>query len=215
MTYFCTICGGELRPMATLAACSFCGQQTPAKYLCAAGHHICEECQLAEWPQVVERVCEGLARDRPSGHREPDHAAPHVGHAQPAAPHPGEPGGAGGAEEQRADPGEHGRGSLRRSSAPRVFPWPRADSAGNAAPAIGVGALVSILTGATYLKDRERSLDPTGFRRGAHRHRPGWRSALLQTERLPGVGDGFRFPQARDGDGSAGGASLWFLRAQR
>lgn len=50
MPYFCSICGGELTKVDKLAICTFCSNKTPARYLCAAGHHICEDCQLADWP---------------------------------------------------------------------------------------------------------------------------------------------------------------------
>jgi hypothetical protein len=57
MSYLCAICDAELYMTDTVAVCSFCGQETPAEYLCPNGHHICEECQLADLPHVVERVC--------------------------------------------------------------------------------------------------------------------------------------------------------------
>ena len=65
MSYPCVVWGGELEQVDTVAACTFCGRETPAAYLCAAGHHICEECQLTDWPQVVERVCVGTGERDP------------------------------------------------------------------------------------------------------------------------------------------------------
>lgn len=59
MAYLCTVCGGKLERVDATAVCTFCGRESAARYRCAAGHTICEDCQLAEWPQVVERVCEG------------------------------------------------------------------------------------------------------------------------------------------------------------
>ncbi len=62
MPYPCAVCDADLEQVDMVAACTFCGDETPAQYLCAAGHHICEECQLADWPQVVERCVRAHAR---------------------------------------------------------------------------------------------------------------------------------------------------------
>jgi hypothetical protein len=64
-SYPCVICGAELFETKTTAACSFCGQETPAEYLCPNGHHICEDCQLADPLQVIERVCAGTKETDP------------------------------------------------------------------------------------------------------------------------------------------------------
>ena len=66
MAYFCVVCNAELERVDMIAVCTFCGHQTPTQYLCPAGHHICEDCQLADWPDVVERVCDGSHETDPS-----------------------------------------------------------------------------------------------------------------------------------------------------
>jgi hypothetical protein len=66
MSYPCVICDADLYETDTVAVCSFCGRETPAGYLCPNGHHVCEECQLADPLQVVEWVCEGT-RERDPG----------------------------------------------------------------------------------------------------------------------------------------------------
>lgn len=65
MPYPCAICDADLYETDTVAVCSFCGRETPAEYLCPNGHHVCEECQLADPLQVVERVCEGTRKPDP------------------------------------------------------------------------------------------------------------------------------------------------------
>jgi hypothetical protein len=157
MPYLCTVCGGELEQVHMTAVCTFCGNETPAQYLCANGHHICEECQLAEWPQVVERVCEGSHETDPAAivnlimkhpmsvMHSPQHhilitaavlAALHNSGVRPLAP---------------------GRlsSAIERT---KGIPLASCGLRGECGAAICVGALVSILTGATYQKDRERSL---------------------------------------------------------
>jgi hypothetical protein len=157
MAYPCTVCGGELKPVDTRAVCTFCGQETPAKYLCAAGHHICEECQLADWPQVVERVCEGSRETDPSVianliMRHPIsvmHSPQHHIVVTPVALAALRNGG-----QIPLNPGRIASAIERTKGIPLASCGQR----GECGAAIGVGALVSILTGATYLKDRERSL---------------------------------------------------------
>ena len=64
-SYPCLICEAELAEVDTVAVCSFCGQDSPAEYLCPNGHHVCEECQLADPLQAIERVCAGTKERDP------------------------------------------------------------------------------------------------------------------------------------------------------
>lgn len=157
MSYHCAVCGGNLERVDTVAVCTFCGHETQARYLCAAGHHICEECQLADWPQVVERVCEGSREADPavivnlimkhpmSVMHSPQHhimVTPAVLSAlrnsglRPLSP------------ERLASAIERTKG----------IPLGACGTRGECGAAICVGTLVSVLTGATFTKDRERSL---------------------------------------------------------
>lgn len=157
MTYTCVICGGELQRVDTVAPCSFCNQEMPARYMCAAGHHICEECQLADWPQLVERVCEGSRETDPikivnlimkhpmSIMHSPQHhimvtpailAALRNSGQRPLAP---------------------GRLSTAIERT-KGIPLGACGMRGECGAATSVGALVSILTGASFMKDKERSL---------------------------------------------------------
>jgi hypothetical protein len=157
MPYLCTVCGGELEQVDTKALCVFCGHETQAKYLCAHGHHICEECQLADWPQVIERVCEGSRETDPSAivnlimkhpmsvmHSPQHHIL--VTAAVLAA---------------LRNSGLHSLAPGRLASAierTRGIPLASCGLRGECGAAICVGTLVSILTGASFQKDRERSL---------------------------------------------------------
>lgn len=157
MGYPCVVCGAELIQVNTEAICTFCGQKTPARYLCVAGHHICEECQLADWPQVVERVCEGSHDTDPvsianlimkhpmSVMHSPQHhimvTAAVLAAMRNKGLHPLNPGRIASAIERT-----------------KGIPLASCGTRGECGAAICVGTLVSILTGATYQKDHERSL---------------------------------------------------------
>ncbi len=151
------ICGAELYETDTVAVCSFCGRETPAEYLCPNGHHICEDCQLADPLQAVERVCEGTRETNPGVianliMKHPVmvmHSAQHHVLVAPvvlaalsnSGQRPLKPGRLTSAIERTAD-----------------IPYGVCGTRGECGAAVGVGALVSILTRASYRKDRERSL---------------------------------------------------------
>lgn len=157
MAYSCVVCGDELIEVNTEAICTFCGQKTPAQYLCTAGHHICEECQLADWPQVVERVCEGSHETDPSKivnlimkhpmsvMHSPQHHVIVTAAVLAAMRNNG------------LHPLTQGRiaSAIERT---KGIPLASCGTRGECGAAICVGTLVSILTGATYQKDHERSL---------------------------------------------------------
>jgi Family of unknown function (DUF5714) len=157
MPYPCIICSAELQEIDRMAPCTFCGQMTPARYLCPHGHHVCEDCQLADWPEVVERVCEGTQERDPVAivnliMKHPMavmHSPQHHILVTPAV---------------LAALRNHGLRSLkpgRLASAierTKGIPLGVCGSRGECGAAVGVGTVISILTGASYSKDRERSL---------------------------------------------------------
>jgi len=153
----CFFCGGELEQVKTVAICTFCGREAPAQMLCATRHHICEDCQLASWPEVVERVSEGSHQKDPAAianliMKHPMSVMHSPQHHILVAPV---------------------MLAALRNSGLRSIPTGRLASAiartvgipvgvcgtrGECGAAVGAGALVSILTGASFMKDRERSL---------------------------------------------------------
>jgi hypothetical protein len=157
MSFSCIICGGELKQVDSVATCMFCGQETTAEYLCDVGHHICEECQLADWPHVVERVCEGTRQRDPVDivnliMKHPMavmHSPQHHIIVTPAVL----------AALRNRDQYPLAPGRLASAiERTRDIPLGACGMRGECGAAVGVGTLVSILTGATYQKDRERSL---------------------------------------------------------
>lgn len=157
MSYPCAICGQELYETDQVAVCYFCRQQTEAEYLCPNGHHICEECQLADWPQVIERVCQNTPECDPgaivnlimkhpmSVMHSPRHhvlVAPAILTAlHNSGQRPLHSGRLASAVERTAD-----------------IPFAVCGTRGECGAAVSLGAVVSILTKASYLRDHERSL---------------------------------------------------------
>lgn len=157
MSYLCAICGGKLEPVDTVAVCTFCGRETPARYLCVNGHHICEECQTADWPQIVERVCEGSRETDPTEivnlimkhpmavMHSPQHHIVVAPAVLAALRNSGQ---------RRLNPGRLASAIERTKG----IPLGSCGIRGECGAATSVGALISIISGASYLKDRERSL---------------------------------------------------------
>ena len=157
MSDCCFMCGSELEQVDTVAVCTFCGHESPAQYLCAARHHICDECQLADWPQVVERICEG------SRERDPATIANLIMRHPMAVMHSPQhhilvaPAMLAALRNNGLRPLGPGRlaSAIERTMG---IPLGTCGTRGECGAAIGAGTLVSILTGATFMKDRERSL---------------------------------------------------------
>ncbi len=157
MPYPCPLCGTNLYETGEVASCTFCGEREETEYLCPEGHYVCEGCQMAGPVEVIERVCSGTQKRDPAAianlimkhpacvtHGPLHHAmvAPVVLAALANL----------GLRELRE--GEIA-GAIRRTV---EVPAAVCASRGTCGAAQSAGALVSLLTGANYLKDRERSL---------------------------------------------------------
>jgi hypothetical protein len=157
MGYPCSVCGGELQERDVTTICSFCGGESAVDYICPRGHAICEPCQLAAPQEVVLRVCAGT-RERDAGRiaervmRHPAvvmHGPVHHGMVAPVALAALRNTGA------TSVPPACLKATMKRTA---DVPVAACATRGACGAASGVGALVSTLIGATYLKDRERSL---------------------------------------------------------
>lgn len=157
MVYPCPICDAELYETDIAATCTFCGQMSQADYLCPNGHFVCEECRLADYPQVIERTCAASKEIDPGIivnllMKHPAvriHSPQHHLLVAPAV---------------LAALANTGQGALKpgrlASAIKRTqdIPYAVCGTRGECGAATSVGALVSILTGATYQKGTERSL---------------------------------------------------------
>jgi hypothetical protein len=155
--YFCVICAKALFSLPGEAACSYCGQREKADYVCPDGHYVCEACRLASAQDLVWKTCEASKETDPM-----QIALLLMKH--PAIPIHG--------SENHLVTAYSLLTALRNSGAARVGKAEfhkatqrvkRAShgicgSWGVCGCAIAVGSVLSIITGATYLSDKERSL---------------------------------------------------------
>jgi len=155
--YFCIVCGKPLFSPPGEAACSFCGRREKADYVCPGGHYVCEACRLASAEDLVRKTCEA------SNETDPMQIALLL-MKHPAIPVHG--------SENHLVTAYSLLTALRNSSKVHVGKpefhkltqrVKRAShgicgSWGVCGCAIAAGAVLSIITGATYLSDKERSL---------------------------------------------------------
>jgi len=158
-TYPCLICDADLIELAeeTLARCAFCGEMQPVYYLCPNEHAVCDDCQAAEQPEVIRRVCAGTQATDPIAianliMKHPGFVMHGPYHHQLVAPV---------ALTALANLGHIDFRPQRLEAVMRRtadIPLGVCGTRGACGAAEGVGAVLSVLTGASYLKDAERSL---------------------------------------------------------
>lgn len=159
MAYPCLICGADLRELEveTPAKCSYCAETQPVFYLCPHNHAVCEACQAADQPTLIRQVCGGTRETDPitianliMGHPAFVMHGPY--HHQLVAPI---------ALTALANLGyetcrpERLEAVMRRTA---DIPVGVCGTRGACGAAEGVGVVLAVLTGATYLKDAERAL---------------------------------------------------------
>jgi len=155
--YFCIICGKPLLVTSVESICSYCGKSEKGDYVCVDGHYICEECRVASGEEIIRKTCEASQEKDPLQiaillmkhpailmHGPENHlitaysiltALRNIGNLS-----------IGKREFERV------ANRLKRASQGICGSW------GVCGCAIAVGAVTSIITGANYLSDRERSL---------------------------------------------------------
>ena len=155
--YFCIVCGKRLFSPPGESACSFCGKSEKADYVCPEGHYVCEACRLASAEDIIRKTCEATHETDP------------LQIALLLTKHPAIP--IHGSENHLVtayslltalrNTGEITVGKreferiaqrLQKASHGICGSW------GVCGCAIAAGAVTSIITGATYLSDKERSL---------------------------------------------------------
>jgi hypothetical protein len=157
MSYPCPICNADLYETNDVATCTFCGRASQADYLCPNGHFVCEDCRLADFAEVIERTCAASKETDPGAvvnllMKHPAvlmHSPQHHLLVAPAV------------LVALSNTGQVALKPGRIASAVKRtqdIPYAVCGTRGECGAATSVGALVSILTGATYQKDRERSL---------------------------------------------------------
>lgn len=159
MSYPCLVCGAALfeLPEETRYRCSYCAQEQPVLYLCPNGHAVCDDCQAADQPTLIQRVCAGTQATDPIAianliMSHPAFVMHGPYHHQLVAPV---------ALVALANSGQiafnraHISAVMRRTA---DIPIAVCGSRGGCGAAESVGATLAVLTKASYLKDAERSL---------------------------------------------------------
>jgi hypothetical protein len=155
----CPICGKPMRklPKPRKFTCYFCGQAGEGDIVCEAEHFICESCRLANAQEIIEKV--GLTAPGSDPIRIADRMMKH-----PAVPTYG-------IEHHcisavamfkavRNAKGEKvGKKDIKKlTTLTQKLPYGSCGFMGVCGAAAGVGAAFSVLLGASYMKDRERTL---------------------------------------------------------
>lgn len=155
--YFCILCEKRLFISSNESTCSFCGKTEKADYVCVDGHYVCEECRMASSDEIIRRTCDASLEKDPlkiaillmkhpaiSMHGPENHlltaysiltALRNIGSISIGRR-------------------EFDRVAIRLKKASQGI----CGSWGVCGCAIAVGAVTSIITGANYLSNRERSL---------------------------------------------------------
>jgi hypothetical protein len=155
--YFCIVCGNPLFSPTGEALCSFCGKRERADYVCPDGHYVCETCRLASAQDLVWKTCEASNEKDPMQialllmkhpaiplHGSENHLVT-VYSLLTALRNSGDVP-VGESEFHKANQ------RVKKASHGICGSW------GVCGCAIAAGAVLSIITGATYLSDKERSL---------------------------------------------------------
>jgi hypothetical protein len=65
MRFRCRICEQDLLETTAKAACTYCGAEKVAEWLCPEGHHICETCRTSSAEDLIARACCFLQETNP------------------------------------------------------------------------------------------------------------------------------------------------------
>ena len=163
VAFCCSLCGTELLESSQLQICSYCGAEEECEWLCPRGHYVCEECRTASPEEAIERTCLATTNPDPVGivdlimkhpvfsQHGPEHhllVAPAILAALRNQGHPVKEGAIRVALHRMAD-----------------IPVAVCGTRGDCGACAGLGCAVSLLTGATFRSDRERSLALRGTAR--------------------------------------------------
>lgn len=163
MIFHCPLCGAELREEVRTQVCTYCGEEEECEWLCPEGHFLCEACRMACPADIIERTCrvstvcdpvkiaDVLMKHPSFSAHGPEHhllTAPVILAALRNQGHHIRPGAVGSA--------------LRRM---KDIPVGVCGTRGDCGACVGLGCAVSLVRGATFKADRERSLALEGTAR--------------------------------------------------
>lgn len=155
LTFHCSLCSSELVEDERLQTCTYCGAQEECEWLCPQGHYVCEDCRTSSPEEIIGRTC--LATSDPDSFaiaellmKHPvfrEHGPAHHLLVAPVI------------LAALRNQGCPVKESSIRTALHRMKDIPVAvcGTRGDCGAAVGVGCAVSLLTGATFRSDSERS----------------------------------------------------------
>jgi hypothetical protein len=155
LIFHCSLCGAGLLEEERLQTCTYCGTEEECEWLCPRGHYVCEECRTASPEEIIERTA--LATTDPDPIAIADLVMKHPvfrehgpAHHLLVAPV---------LLAALRNQGHPVKESSIRTALHRMQDIPVAvcGTRGDCGAAIGLGCAVSLLVGATFRSDRERS----------------------------------------------------------
>lgn len=163
VAFYCPLCGVELLEKSRLQTCSYCGAEERCEWLCPQGHYVCESCRTASSEEIIERLC--VATTNPDPLEIVDLIMKHPVFNQHGPEHHllVAPTILAALRNQGCSVRKGAiRAALRRMG---DIPVGVCGTRGDCGACAGLGCAVSLLTGATFRSDRERSLALRGTAR--------------------------------------------------
>lgn len=63
--FYCILCNKPMQRSSKIIKCSFCGKKENADYVCPDGHYVCEDCRIAPPDKLVTKVCKATEEKDP------------------------------------------------------------------------------------------------------------------------------------------------------
>jgi DNA-directed RNA polymerase subunit RPC12/RpoP len=153
--YLCSLCGSALLEEERLQTCTYCGTEEECEWLCPQGHYVCEDCRAASPEEIIERTSLATSDPDPVAITElimkhavfREHGPAHHLLVAPVI------------LAALRNQGHPAKDSSIRAALHRMKDIPVAvcGTRGDCGAAVGLGCAVSLLTGATFRSDHERS----------------------------------------------------------
>jgi hypothetical protein len=153
--FHCSLCGAGLLEVERLQTCTYCGTEEECEWLCPQGHYVCDDCRTASPEEIIERTCLATGDPDPMAIAElimkhpafREHGPVHHLLVAPVL------------LAALRNQGHRVKESSIRTAVHRMKDIPIAvcGTRGDCGAAAGLGCAISLVTGATFRSDQERS----------------------------------------------------------
>jgi len=155
LVFHCSLCGAGLLEEERLQTCTYCGAEEECEWLCPQGHYVCEDCRTASPEEIIERTAHASRDIDPVAIADLIMKHPVFREHGPAHHLLVAPAILAALRNQGYPVKESGvHTALHRM---KDIPVAVCGTRGDCGAAVGVGCAVSLLTGATFRSDTERS----------------------------------------------------------